>query len=165
MLIFNPLQIVMVTCRAKTEVFGKEKEAHDIAVTSWHSPASMEPSSYVVFLSTKLTFPIDIIRKSGVFCVNFIPYQLRSAAVFSARHTGEHLDKFKETELTMSECDKIDCPRISEAVGHLECELLEEKNTGDHVMFIGKVVFSDLKEPDVKRLFQKDENRFTTTRD
>lgn len=164
-LIFNPMQVVMITCRAKTKVLGKEKEAQDIVVTSWHSPASMEPSTYAVFISTKLTMALDMIRKSKVFCINFVPYQLHAAAAFCARHAGEHLDKFKETELTASECDKIDCPMITEAVGHLECELLEEKKLGDHVLLLGKVVYSDLKEPDVKRLFQKDENRFTTTRD
>lgn len=164
-LIFNPLQVVMVTCRGKTEVLGKEQEAHDIVVTSWHSPASASPPVYSIFISVKQTLALDIIRKSGVFCVNFIPYQLHAAAAFSARHTGQHVDKFKETELTQSECDKIDCPRISEAVGHLECEMMEEKHMGDHIQLLGNVVFSDLKEPEIKRLFQKDENRFTTTRD
>ena len=163
--IFNPRQMVLITCRGSTAVLGKSRDTQDIVATSWHSPASSEPGLYAVFLSKHQDFALSLIRDSRVFCVNFIPYSLHGAAAFCARHAGDHLDKFKETELTASECEKIDCVRVSEAVGHLECELAEEKDVGDHVLLLGNVLFSNLADPQSPRLFQKDKDTFTTTKE
>lgn len=163
--IFNPRQLVLITCRGKTAILGRERDAQDIIATSWHSPASRDPPLYAVFVSNRLDFALNLLRHSRVFCVNFIAYELRAQAAFCGRHAGEHIDKFKETGLTAAECEKIDCPRIAEAVAHIECELQEDRTVGDHVVLIGKIVASELKDARAKRLFQLDENTFTTTKD
>ncbi|MBI4145385.1 flavin reductase family protein [Candidatus Woesearchaeota archaeon] len=164
MAIHDPRQLVLITCRGKAVVLGKARDAQDIIATSWHSPASQDPALYAVFVSNKLDFALNLLRHSRVFCVNFIVYELRAQAAFCARHAGEHIDKFKETELTGAECEKIDCPRIAEAVAHIECELQEDRTIGDHVLLVGKVVASEMKDARAKRLFQLGD-AFTTTKD
>ena len=153
MLIYNPLQIVLVTCRGKSVAMGRVREHHDILATSWQCPASDSPPLYSVFLSNK--HDLSLIRSSKVFCVNFMAYEHRAQAAFCARHIGDHIDKFQETELTLKECEKIDCPRIGEAVGYIECEVIEEHITGDHVLFVGKVLNSDVRDANAKRLMQE----------
>jgi flavin reductase (DIM6/NTAB) family NADH-FMN oxidoreductase RutF len=87
-----------------------------------------------------------LIRSSGVFCVNMLPKERHGEIAFCARHAGEHIDKFHETELTSAECDTIDCPRIAEAEARLECELVQEQIVGDHVLLVGKVLRSTTKD-------------------
>jgi flavin reductase (DIM6/NTAB) family NADH-FMN oxidoreductase RutF len=164
-LVYNPRELVLVSCRGRATIVGKGHEHHDIVATSWHSPASDEPALYAVWLSASLDFPLSIIRQSGVFCVNLMPYAHRAEAVFCSRHAGEHIDKFSETGLSPGECEAIDCVRIVEAVGYLECELVEERTTGDHVQLIGKVLRATMTEPNAQRLFLKDSASFTTTKD
>jgi len=76
------------------------------------------------------------------------------------------MDKFKESGLTKEEADNIDCVRIKEAIGYHECEVVNEVDAGDHTIFIGKVVNSELKK-ETKRLFQGSSSAkgygFTTT--
>jgi flavin reductase (DIM6/NTAB) family NADH-FMN oxidoreductase RutF len=142
---------------------GREQETHDITATSWHTPASDEPPKYAILLSNKLNFPISLIRQSGVFCVNFMSYEYRDSAAFVVRHSREHTDKITDTDFSLAECERIDCPRISEAVGFLECELDSEQDLGDHTLFVGKVMGSHLESPKAKRLFMQDKGNFTTT--
>ena len=71
-------------------------------------------------------------------------------------------DKFEESKVTKEDCDTIDCCRITESVGYLECELVDEIEVGDHVLFIGKVLNKKLNE-ESKRLFHKGGSEFTTT--
>ena len=78
---------------------------------------------------------------------------------------GEHTDKFKESGLTKEDCEKIDCCRIREAAAYLECEVVDEITTGDHSIFVGRVLKSDILNNE-KRIFQfGDINEFTTTVD
>lgn len=131
---------VLVTCRGTAKLVGKQQERHDIIVPSSHAVASKNPQLYALFFRNSLDSALSLIRSSGVFCVNFLPKERHGEAAFCARNSGEHIDKFRETELTQAECESIDCPRIAEAEHHLECELLEEHITGDHILLLGKVL-------------------------
>ena len=46
MLIYNPRQMALVTCKGKHALMGKSTEKHDIVPTTWHSPASSHPPMY-----------------------------------------------------------------------------------------------------------------------
>ena len=74
-----------------------------------------------------------------------------------------HLDKFEMCGLTEVEAKAVDGVRIKEASGYLECEVINEVDAGDHIIFVGKVLNSEEKS-DGKRLFQKGRS-FTTTKD
>ncbi len=161
MLIFNPRQIVLVTCRGKYDILGKTEEKDDIVPLTWHSPVSDHPPMYAIFLNKKL-MAVSIIRNSGCFVVNFIPFSLIDVVKAAMHTSGEYLDKCRTIGINEDSCEKlVDCFRLKEALGWLECEVVEEKEYGDHIMFIGKVLFSQL-DHDEKRLFHIDKDRFTT---
>ena len=157
----KPRQVVLVTCRAEIEVLGKKQMKDNIITLTWHSPLSFEPMMYGISIG-KPRFSNKILSKSRAFCVNFIPYSLEEQAVFCGRHSGEHIDKFKETGLGKEECETIDCPRIAEAAAYAECEIIDQHETGDHVFYVGKITKLEGKS-DAARLFQK-EGGFTTTK-
>lgn len=165
MYIFNPRQTVLVSCRGLTkDMFsGKEEHKDNIIVLDWHMPLSFEPFLYGIAIG-KTRFSLELIRESKVFAVNFMPLHLKDDVIFCGRNSGQHIDKFKETNLLKEECEKIDCPKIKQALAHLECEIINEIETGDHILFIGKVVHEDEKETG-KRIFHTEDDDFTTTQD
>src|SRR3989338_5418406 len=162
--IYNPRQVILVTSRAEIEIIGKDVVKEDIITLSWHMPVSFDPAIYAIAIG-KSKFSSKLIQKSGVFAVNFIPKELEKQALFCGTHHGEHMDKFKESKLTKEESEKIDCPRVKEALAYLECELINTVEAGDHYIFIGKVINSaEIKQG--KRLFQGPSEagyKFTTT--
>ena len=92
-----------------------------------------------------------------------MPFELRKEVLFCGRNSGEVLDKFKETGLEKEECDKIDCPRLKQALAFLECELIQEVKAGDHVIFIGKILNSG-KNKGGNRIYQIKGDKFSTLR-
>ena len=158
----GPRQIVLVSSRATMSVMGKEEEKNNIITVAWHMPVSMNPQLYTVAIG-KTRYSCKIMQKSKSFVVNFVPFELKEQALYCGTHSGAHVDKFRESKLTMEEAEKIDCCRIKEAAGFMECEVVNEVDAGDHFIFIGKVVNSVSKEV-AKRLFQGDTTDFTTTK-
>jgi len=165
MYIYNPRQTVLVTCRGqiKDKFSGKENIKDNIIVLDWHTPLSFNPFLYAISVG-KTRFSLNLIKESKVFAVNFMPFYLKDDILFCGRNSGEYLDKFEKTSLTKEESEKIDCPRIKQALAYLECEVIQEIDSGDHILFIGKVVYSEEKEKG-KRIFHLENDNFTTTQD
>ena len=161
--IVNPRQVVLITCRAHMEIMGKVIEKDDIQPTAWHMPVSADPFTYAIAIG-KEKYAARIIEKSKCFVVNFISHESKDVVLFCAKHHGEHVNKMKTLNMNLLEAKNIDCPFLEITVAHLECEVINEMETGDHKIFFGKVVFSNQKN-EAKRLFQLDREKFTTTVD
>lgn len=149
----NPLQTILVTCRHK----GKD----NIITMDWHTPLSFNPMIYAISVG-KTRYSLELIKNSKVFVVNFMSKKFEKEILFCGRNSGRNCDKFAQTGLTKEESEKIDCPRIREALGFLECKVLQLIEVGDHVLFIAEVINSGLKKHG-KRLFHLHEDQFTTT--
>lgn len=92
-----------------------------------------------------------------------MPFELVDVIKKAMLTSGEFTDKCSTIGAHELPCQKIDCFRLKEAVGYLECEVSEEKEYGDHAMFVGKVLLSE-EGPEVKRPFHVEGDKFTTTR-
>lgn len=159
-----PRQAVIVSCRGNTKrAFSNEIEERDNLITlSWHMPVSFDPELYAISVG-KERFSHKLIEESGVFAVNFLPYHLKDEALFCGRNSGEHIDKFEKTKLKKEEAESIDCCRILNAAGIMECEVIDSKEAGDHTIFIGKVL-KKIDKKGGKKLFQAGGDGFTTTK-
>lgn len=153
--ITNPRQTILLTCRWKGE--------DNIMTLDWHTPLSFEPMMYTVSIG-KTRFSLNLIKESKVFVVNFMSKDFEKEILYCGRHSGKTLDKFKETGLEKEEAETIDCPRIKQALGYLECKVEKEIEVGDHILFIARVTRADLKQRG-KRLFHLFDDKFTTTID
>lgn len=158
----NPRQTVLVSCRGPATLLGVEEHINDIIPLDWHSPASYDPRKYIILVSKKAP-ALERIRSSGAFVVNFMPYEFKDKVIKCGKEFKK--DEFQEVGLTAAPSEKlIDCPRIKEAIAWLECEVEQETDVGDHVLFIGKVLHTDFI-TDAKRLFHVDGDVYTTTVD
>jgi len=161
MSIYNPRQVALVTSRAEVNLIGKSVLKDNIITVAWHMPVSFEPMLYAVSIG-KTRFSCRLIKESKAFAVNFMPFELQKNALFCGTNSGEHIDKFEKSGLEKEECSSIDCPRIKDALAHIECEVINEIDAGDHIIFLAKVLKSEEKK-EGKRLFQDEGRRFTTT--
>lgn len=136
--LINSGQVVLVSC-------GYEKKKNIITL-AWDMPVSHKPPLCVVSISTN-HFSSELIKKSGEFVINVPSLQLLDKVVYCGSHSGRDVDKFKEVQLSAVKANKLKtAPLISECIGHLECILKEEKETGDHILFIGEVIFASAEE-------------------
>ncbi|MCX6706609.1 MAG: flavin reductase family protein [Candidatus Woesearchaeota archaeon] len=158
-----PRQTVLITSEAEVTLMGKKVEKKNIMTMSWSMPVSFEPWMYAIAVNDEC-LSLELIRKSKVFCVNFMPIELKNNVLYCGRNSGRTKDKFKETGLKEEECEKIHCPRIKKALAYLECEVAEEIKAGDHFVFIGNVVNAKIKK-EGNRVFHKGGDKFTTTID
>jgi flavin reductase (DIM6/NTAB) family NADH-FMN oxidoreductase RutF len=151
--ITNPRQTILLTSRFK----GQD----NIMTLDWHTPLSFEPMMYAVSIGES-RFSLNLVRHSKVFVVNFMSKDFEKEILFCGRHSGKDIDKFKETGLEKEEAETIDCPRIKQALGYLECKVVKEIEVGDHILFIARVTKAELRKKE-KRLFHLFADKFTTT--
>lgn len=151
--VVNPRQTVLVTCRHE----GKD----NIIALDWHMPTSFEPPLYCISVG-KSRYSHDMIKASRVFAVNFMPAEAEKAVLYCGRTSGRDVDKFSATALIKQECEKIDCPRIKQALAWLECRVVAELSTGDHTIFVGEVVHYKQNKKG-RRIFHLGGDSFTTT--
>ncbi len=164
-MIYNPRQTVLVTCRGIFHHLGKDEEIEDILPLDWHSPASEIPKKYLVLISKKIP-SLPLIQNSKVFVVNFMPFSHADHIVKAGMLHGAYHDKFTATGLERAPCEKLtDVPRIKDAVGWLECRVEGEFDVGDHILFLGEILYEEEASTGAKRAFHLDGTRFTTTRD
>ena len=159
--ISKPHQTILVCASGTFESIGKIRKLDNIITIDWHMPTSIDPPLYCISLG-KNRFSLNLIRESNCFSVNFMSHDYEKEVVFCGSTSGVKTDKFKETGLTKKECEKIDSVYIKEAESVYECELVGEKETGDHVILIGRIIqkheFNDR-----RRLINAGKKGFTTT--
>lgn len=160
----NPRETVLVTSRYEDNVLGKDVLKDNVTAIDWHMPTSTEPPMYAISLR-KDQYTAELIRKSECFVVNVVGFDMadKVAKIGFMLH-GKHKDKIKESGLVVEDAESVDCFRIKDALTHLECRLVNEFETGDNVIFVGKItrVYHN---KGGKKLFHLEGDRFTTTED
>ncbi len=131
--------LAFLTCRDEVEILGKKQVKDEIISIEFHSQASTKPLSYAVSLP-KDSFAAKLISKTKVFALNFLPDRYNPQFHSCMNHSGEHMDKFKETGFLPVEAEKIDCARIKQADGFIECEVTHEIDANNYVLVIAKVL-------------------------
>ena len=140
----SPRRVVMVTSRLD----GKD----NILPIDWHMPISFEPKLYAICLENH-NHSAGIIRQTGEFVVNFVDAALEEKILLCGRASGKDIDKFELSGLERQEARSVNVPVLSEAIGSLECKVIEEKKWGDHTVFVGTVLRTDLEEGKTKELY------------
>jgi flavin reductase (DIM6/NTAB) family NADH-FMN oxidoreductase RutF len=84
-------------------------------------------------------FSFDLIRKSQEFVVNVIDENLVKAVRICGEKSGRDVDKFEAAGLTPVKGTKVKASVIRESPVSIECRVVQEVETGDHVWFIGEV--------------------------
>jgi flavin reductase (DIM6/NTAB) family NADH-FMN oxidoreductase RutF len=74
-------------------------------------------------------------------------------SLFFGTNSGRDVDKIKQTGTKTEPAKAIDSVLLSDAVANFECQLEAEITTGDHIIFVGRIVASHVNTEPKKRLY------------
>jgi len=115
---------------------GKKKNIITIGMFTFFSG---KPSLVGIGISPK-RYSYELIRRSGEFVVNIPTKKLMKAVSMCGSKSGRDVDKFVAARLTPIKGTKVNAPLIKECPVNIECKVVKEVETGDHIWFIGEVV-------------------------
>jgi len=130
--LLHPMHTVIVSCVGNT---GKP----NATTLAWAMPASTNPPLLAVSIAPG-RHSHTLIEETGEFTINIPTLEALQATYACGALTGRSFDKFKKTNLTPIPGKKIKAPAIQECIAHLECEVDGQITTGDHTIFIGKII-------------------------
>lgn len=136
---FKPENIVFVIS------FDRENDRPSGMVAAWSTICSSNPYMVAVALWKK-GYTHKLIQDTKEFVVAVPNKSLEEAIdVFGKLH-GDKIDKFKISKVRTSDAEFVKPPLLSEATINFECRLEREIETGDHILFIGKIMASYINE-------------------
>ena len=106
---------------------------------AWNTALSFTPPMYAISL-TKKRYSFDLIKNAGEFTCNFLSYEKSDIVHKCGRASGADIDKVKKIPLELHPSETIKSPGLKEAYTILECQLEDVIQTGDHNLFVGKIL-------------------------
>lgn len=130
--LLHPMHTNLITCTANNT-------KPNVTTLAWAMPTSISPPLLAISLAPG-RHSHKLIEESGEFIVNIPTLELLQAVYACGSLTGRSFDKFKKANLTAMPAKKVKPPAIRECIAHLECEVDGQFTTGDHTLFVGKIL-------------------------
>ena len=125
-----------------TGVVGRGGEANGFT-TCWVSQVSFDPQQVIVAVR-KDQHTHDLVEESGVFSLNFLDTEQEDLANKFTRSLEPKDGRVGGSPYSTGETG---APLFEEAFAYLECRVVGKMEAGDHTVYLGEVVASDLKRP------------------
>jgi len=130
--LLHPMHTVMVSCVGKA---GKP----NVTTLAWAMPTSGNPPLVAISLSPQ-RHSHALIEESQEFIINVPTLELLQSVYACGTFSGRSFDKFKKAGLTPVPAKKVKAPAVRECIAHIECKVENQITTGDHTVFIGKII-------------------------
>jgi len=108
-------------------------------IAGWKMKCSEDPPLFAVSLS-KEGYTHKLIRESREFVIAVPNNELEGDVRFFGENHGDEVDKFKETGIEIEKAKFVRSPLIKNASINIECKLIKEVDSGDHIIFIGEIL-------------------------
>lgn len=128
--LLTPMRVVLISASNT----GK----YNFMPACWCFPLSFEPKLFGVAISKK-RFTYGMIHESKEYVINIPGADLKEKIEKFGRISGRDCDKFGVVGLTPEKSEKIKTVSIKECLASIECKVISELETGDHVVFVGQV--------------------------
>lgn len=137
-----------------------EQGKHNPITLGWVMNTSIEPP--MLAMSIGLTrHSLAAVRHAREFVISFPATDMTDAMLLFGTKSGRDLDKLAESGTRIQPATEIDSVLLSDAAANFECVLESELATGDHVIFVGRVVASHVhRDPAVRRLYTLGNEQF-----
>ncbi|MCX6815511.1 MAG: flavin reductase family protein [Candidatus Aenigmarchaeota archaeon] len=110
-------------------------------IAGWNMKCSSEPPMFAVALWKK-GYTHRLIQQSKEFVIAVPNKELEKEVEFFGSKHGNEVDKFGETKIETAKAKFVKSPLIKNATINFECKLEKEIDSGDHVIFIGRILAS-----------------------
>jgi len=132
---------------------AKDRSGRANPVTlGWTMIVSGNPPMMAIAVAKK-HYSIEAITHSECFTIAFPSSDMADAALFFGSKSGREIDKFAEFECETEPAKEIDSVLLTGAVANFECMLESQVPSGDHIVFIGRIVCSHMNTEPKKRLY------------
>ena len=122
------LGVYIVTVKADDKINGM--------TAAWVSKTSHNPPMVTVSIGDT-NYTNELIKKAKYFVVNTLAEGHQEMGKHFGVVSGREADKLMGVGFFEAESG---APILEKAMSYLECELFDTLNTGDHTLFIGKVI-------------------------
>lgn len=112
-------------------------------IAGWNMKCSSEPPLFAVAL-WKEGHTQKLVKASQEFVVAVPNKDIEEELVFFGSNHGNQCNKFAETKLRTREAKHVRSPLIADATINYECKLIDTVDSGDHYIFVGKVLAAHL---------------------
>lgn len=119
---------------------GDDKKAN-IAPVAWKMPLNDDPPLVAIALAED-HYTTELIDLTKTFVINVPDVKLLSSLLGAGKVSGRDADKIKKFGVRMAKGEKIKTPHLADAIGWMECEVLDRKVYYGVVLFVGKVLFA-----------------------
>ena len=122
-----------------TIITAQAKGKNNAMAAAWHASISFNPPLYGVSISPK-RFTYQLIASSREFGVNFLPFEAAELVASAGGSTGREIDKFQKFNIATDKPLKTAVPILEAAYAAYECQLIDDREYGDHRWLVGKIV-------------------------
>ena len=112
---------------------------------SFITPVSSSPP-LVLFAAAPQRHTLANVRETGEFVLNIVPEHLLDSLWVCSKAFPKGVNEIRESGLTERKSTIVKVPGIEECVGWIECQVELEKEAGDHILVVGKVVNAECKD-------------------
>jgi flavin reductase (DIM6/NTAB) family NADH-FMN oxidoreductase RutF len=116
-----------------------EKERPNAMGVAWVTRTSFEPFLILISIDRR-RYSHEGIRMHKEFVVNYPSLDQADAALICGTKSGRDGDKIKLAGLKLADSKAVKVPTIEGATVAFECRVIDQFETGDHTVFVGKVV-------------------------
>jgi len=149
-------EILSPRCTVLISTVDKDGNSN-AAPFSFVTPVSTDPP-LLLFAATPQRHTLANAREAGDFVFNIVPEELLDKLIICSKALPKGVSEIEEAGLTERKSKKVKSPSIEECIGWIECELEFEKEAGDHILVIGRVVHAECKDEFI------DGDRFSVSR-
>jgi flavin reductase (DIM6/NTAB) family NADH-FMN oxidoreductase RutF len=108
-------------------------------IAGWNMKCSVDPPLFAVSLSKK-SYTHALIRQSKEFVIAVPNKELEESVLLFGSTHGNKIDKFVKSNIETTKARFVKSPLIKNATINFECKLIKEVDSGDHMIFIGKIL-------------------------
>ncbi|MHC5001512.1 MAG: flavin reductase family protein [Planctomycetota bacterium] len=119
---------------------ARDSRGRDNPITlGWVMRTSIEPPMLAISVGLA-RHSLDVIRGAGAFVVAWPSAALAEDVTYFGTHSGREVDKLAVRGTATQPASRAGTVLLAEAVANVECDLVGEMTTGDHVLLVGRVV-------------------------
>jgi len=137
-------EILSPRCTVLISTVDKEGRAN-AAPFSFVTPVSSNPP-LLLYASAPQRHTLANTREIGDFVLNIVPEALLDRLWVCSKAFPKGVSEIEQAGLTERKSKKVKSPSIEECAGWIECTLEFEKEAGDHILVVGRVVHAECKD-------------------
>ncbi len=110
-------------------------------IGTWVTQVSFSPPLFMAAINSR-HYTYELVKASGSFAVNVLKSDQAILVDSFGKRSGKTVDKFENIEYKLGITSS---PILVDCVAYFDCQIVWEKEAGDHHIVIGSIVDADIK--------------------